>query len=50
MQRHHPKPVRSRLILRRRIRRDIDDEDGVLDDAILIFGGEDKPADSESGN
>jgi hypothetical protein len=50
MQRHRPKRVRSRLILHRRIRHETEDDDGAWDDAILILGGDDKPAASGSGS
>jgi hypothetical protein len=50
MQRYRPKPVRSRSILHRRIRRETEEDDSVWDDAILILGGDDKPAASESGS
>jgi hypothetical protein len=50
MQRHRPKPVRSRSILHRRIRHEVEDDDSVWDDAILVLGGDDKPAASGSGS
>jgi hypothetical protein len=35
--------------VRKFIRRETEEDDGVLDDAILILGGDDKPTDTQPG-